>query len=152
MTRTTRPNEVAHSLGDRPRSATCAALSSAARSIRREAPSFDLFDVLAVNGLPVTMKPYSERRALLEELDLENHHVRLVATFEDGEALFNAVCERGPSRALSRSGCGIRIGRASGSGEDEESGDGSVRRGARPSTEARVAAARLKDVLSEGMS
>ena len=26
---------------------------------------------------------------------LENHHVRLVATFEDGEALFAAVCERG---------------------------------------------------------
>ena len=41
------------------------------------------------------MLPYAERRDLLEELDLENQRVRLVATFEDGEALFAAVCERG---------------------------------------------------------
>jgi bifunctional non-homologous end joining protein LigD len=39
--------------------------------------------------------PYRERRALLEALDLEGPRVRLVATFEDGEALFAAVCERG---------------------------------------------------------
>jgi bifunctional non-homologous end joining protein LigD len=54
-----------------------------------------VFDVLAVEGLPTTMQPYSERRALLEQLELENQQVRLVATFEDGEALFAAVCERG---------------------------------------------------------
>ena len=54
-----------------------------------------VFDVLAVEGLPTTMLPYAERRALLEELELEGAHVRLVATFEDGEALFDAVCARG---------------------------------------------------------
>jgi bifunctional non-homologous end joining protein LigD len=54
-----------------------------------------VFDVLAVEGLPTTMQPYSERRALLEELELENQRVQLVATFEDGEALFAAVCQRG---------------------------------------------------------
>jgi bifunctional non-homologous end joining protein LigD len=54
-----------------------------------------VFDVLAVDGHPVTMNPHEDRRALLEELDVENHHVRLVATFEDGEALFAAVCARG---------------------------------------------------------
>ena len=54
-----------------------------------------VFDVLAVEGLATTMEPYSERRAILEELDLENQRVKLVATFEDGEALFAAVCERG---------------------------------------------------------
>jgi len=54
-----------------------------------------VFDVLAVEGLPVTSQPYRERRALLEQLDLEGPLVRLVATFEDGEALFAAVCERG---------------------------------------------------------
>ncbi len=54
-----------------------------------------VFDVLAVEGLSTTMQPYSERRALLEELELESRHVRLVATFEDGEALFAAVCQRG---------------------------------------------------------
>ena len=30
---------------------------------------FDVFDVLGVVGLPTTMLPYVERRALLEELD-----------------------------------------------------------------------------------
>jgi bifunctional non-homologous end joining protein LigD len=54
-----------------------------------------VFDVLAVEGLATTMQPYLERRAILEELELESGHVRLVATFEDGEALFAAVCERG---------------------------------------------------------
>jgi bifunctional non-homologous end joining protein LigD len=57
--------------------------------------TFFVFDVLAIEGLPTTTQPYSERRALLEELDLESQRVRLVATFEDGEALFAAVCERG---------------------------------------------------------
>ena len=54
-----------------------------------------VFDVLAVEGLATTMQPYSERRAILEQLDLENERVKLVATFEDGHALFDAVCERG---------------------------------------------------------
>jgi len=40
------------------------------------------------------VQPYSERRAILEQLDIENERVKLVATFEDGEALFAAVCER----------------------------------------------------------
>src|SRR4051812_6192849 len=31
-----------------------------------------VFDVLAVEGLSTTMQPYSERRALLEELELES--------------------------------------------------------------------------------
>ena len=54
-----------------------------------------VFDVLGVEGLSTTMQPYSERREILEQLDLENDRVRLVATFEDGEALFAGVCERG---------------------------------------------------------
>jgi bifunctional non-homologous end joining protein LigD len=54
-----------------------------------------VFDVVAVEGLPVTASPHRERRALLEELDVEGPRVRLVATFEDGAALFAAVCERG---------------------------------------------------------
>jgi bifunctional non-homologous end joining protein LigD len=56
--------------------------------------TFFVFDVLAVDGHPTMMNSYAERRALLEELDLELGTVRLVATFEDGEALFAAVCER----------------------------------------------------------
>jgi len=57
--------------------------------------TFFAFDLLAVEGLPVTATPYSDRRALLEALDVEGPRVRLVATFEDGEALFAAMCERG---------------------------------------------------------
>src|SRR3954462_10864424 len=53
-----------------------------------------VFDVLAVEGLSTTMLPYSERRALLEELELESQHVRLVATFDGGGALFAAICQR----------------------------------------------------------
>jgi len=41
------------------------------------------------------MQPFSERRAILEQHELESPRVRLVATFEDGEALFDAVCTRG---------------------------------------------------------
>ena len=41
------------------------------------------------------MLTHTERRAILEELDLENHQVKVVATFEDGELLFGAVCARG---------------------------------------------------------
>ena len=57
--------------------------------------TYFVFDVLAVEGLATTSQPYSERRALLEALDLEGPYVRLVATFEDGEALFAAVSDRG---------------------------------------------------------
>jgi bifunctional non-homologous end joining protein LigD len=54
-----------------------------------------VFDVLAVEGLVTTVQPYAERRELLEALELEGPYVRLVATFEDGDALFRAVCDRG---------------------------------------------------------
>ena len=72
-------------------------------------------DVLAVEGLPTTMQPYQERQAALEELELESHHVRLVATFEDGEALFAAVCERGLEGAVA-SVSATRTGPVCGSG------------------------------------
>lgn len=64
------------------------------------AVTFFVFDVLAVEGFSTTMQPYSERRALLEELQLESRQVRLVATFEDGDAQFEAVCERPTVRMI----------------------------------------------------
>jgi bifunctional non-homologous end joining protein LigD len=57
--------------------------------------TYFVFDVLAVEGLPTTAQPYSERRMLLAELDVDGSHVRLVGTFEDGQALFDATCARG---------------------------------------------------------
>jgi len=87
-----------------------------------------VFDVLAVEGLPVTAQPYSERRALLEALDVEGPRVRPVATFEDGEALFAAVCERGRERVVAkRQRERYRVGRA-GMGEGEEPRDRACRR------------------------
>src|SRR4051812_48617969 len=54
-----------------------------------------VFDVLTVDGLAVTAQPYRKRHALLDDLVLENDRFRLVPTFEDGEGLFAAVCDRG---------------------------------------------------------
>jgi bifunctional non-homologous end joining protein LigD len=69
------------------------------------AVTYFVFDVLAVEALPVTAQPYSERRALLEELDLDGPQVRLVATLEDGEALFRVVCERGIEGVVAKREC-----------------------------------------------
>jgi bifunctional non-homologous end joining protein LigD len=54
-----------------------------------------VFDVLAVEGLPTTNQPYARRRAVLESLELQGPRVRRVATYEDGEELFDVMCERG---------------------------------------------------------
>ena len=89
-----------------------------------------VFDVLAVEGLAVTSTAYAERRALLEALDLEGPRVRLIATFEDGEALFAAVCERGPEGVVAKRDRDVPARRAP-VGEDEEPGDRALRRGAR---------------------
>jgi bifunctional non-homologous end joining protein LigD len=53
-----------------------------------------VFDVLAGEGLLMTTRPYQQRRELLETLVVEQPTVRLVATFEDGRALFDVMCER----------------------------------------------------------
>jgi hypothetical protein len=61
----------------------------------RPAATYFILDVLAIEGLATTMLPYRQRREVLEQLELERPGVRLVATFEDGQALFDAVCARG---------------------------------------------------------
>jgi bifunctional non-homologous end joining protein LigD len=54
------------------------------------------FDVLAVNGEPILRLPYTERRALLDEVLLgDANGVEVVESFEDGLALWDAVVERG---------------------------------------------------------
>jgi bifunctional non-homologous end joining protein LigD len=57
--------------------------------------TYMVFDVLAVDGTATTTRPYSQRRALLEELNVEGPHSRLVVSVDDGQALYRAVCERG---------------------------------------------------------
>jgi ATP-dependent DNA ligase len=39
--------------------------------------------------------PYVKPRALLEQRDVEGPEVRLVAAFDDGEALYQVVCQLG---------------------------------------------------------
>jgi bifunctional non-homologous end joining protein LigD len=52
-----------------------------------------VFDVLSVEGEEVRREPYRERRQILEELPLAGPRWRVPETFEDGEALWQAVCE-----------------------------------------------------------
>jgi bifunctional non-homologous end joining protein LigD len=58
------------------------------------AVTYMIFDLLARDGEPLTREPYRERRRQLETLELNDGHARIVPTFPDGEALFDAMCER----------------------------------------------------------
>jgi bifunctional non-homologous end joining protein LigD len=51
-----------------------------------------VFDLLRLDGEDLTRAPYSERRAQLEALDLDSAHWQTPETFDDGEALFEAIC------------------------------------------------------------
>jgi bifunctional non-homologous end joining protein LigD len=55
------------------------------------------FDVLALDGEPTTRLPYVERHALLEELVLDGPPALLevIASFDDGPALWDVVVARG---------------------------------------------------------
>jgi bifunctional non-homologous end joining protein LigD len=66
------------------------------RLLQRDASvplTYVVFDVLALDGEPTTGLPYAGRRALLEALELGRGPWFLTPTFDDGEALFEAVCE-----------------------------------------------------------
>jgi bifunctional non-homologous end joining protein LigD len=56
------------------------------------AVTYMVFDVLSDDGLDLTRSPYSERRERLEALDLNGVYWQTPETFDDGEALFEAVC------------------------------------------------------------
>ena len=51
-----------------------------------------IFDLLSFEGEDLTRAPYSERHTQLEALDLNGVHWQTPETFDDGEALFEAVC------------------------------------------------------------
>ena len=56
--------------------------------------TFVIFDLLSLDGCSRLDLPYSERRAQLEALDLHGPYWHTPETFDDGPALFEAVCER----------------------------------------------------------
>ena len=60
---------------------------------KRIAVALVRFDVLE-EGLPTWHQPYSERREILELLDF-GPGCHVCPRFEDGEALWESVCERG---------------------------------------------------------
>jgi bifunctional non-homologous end joining protein LigD len=51
------------------------------------------FDVLSVDGTSVMSLPYDERRVILEDLNLSDCFWRTPQSFDDGAALWEAVCE-----------------------------------------------------------
>ena len=53
-----------------------------------------MFDVRALDGENTMDMPYVERRELLESLDLAGGFWFLPSVFDDGQALFAAVCEQ----------------------------------------------------------
>jgi bifunctional non-homologous end joining protein LigD len=60
----------------------------------RPAPlTFMAFDVLSVEGRNVMGLPYMERRKILDDLNLNASQWRTPDVFDDGAALWDAVCE-----------------------------------------------------------
>jgi bifunctional non-homologous end joining protein LigD len=55
--------------------------------------TFIIFDVLSVEGRNVMDVPYAKRRGILEQLGLNGGHWRTPEAFDDGHALWEAVCE-----------------------------------------------------------
>ena len=53
-----------------------------------------IFDVLSLDDRSLLGLPYSERRTELEALNLNGPYWHTPETFDDGAALFEAVCER----------------------------------------------------------
>jgi bifunctional non-homologous end joining protein LigD len=61
---------------------------------RTTAPlTFVAFDVLSVEGRNVMGLPYTERRPILDDLGLNDRFWRTTEAFDDGAALWEAVCE-----------------------------------------------------------
>jgi bifunctional non-homologous end joining protein LigD len=76
--------------------------------------SFLIFDVLRIDGQNLRPQPYRERRRLLEELTLAGPQWRVPERFDDGKALWKAVCDK--LRASWRSGWTTPTSHASAAG------------------------------------
>lgn len=60
------------------------------------------FDILRIAGTDVTARPWTERRALLESLDLDRPAWQLSDTFDDGAALARSTREAGLEGVMSK--------------------------------------------------
>ena len=75
--------------------------------------TYVVFDLLGLEGTDLTQRPYQERRSLLEQLDLQGPHWNVTEVFDDGPALYSAVCDLGlegvvAKRKTSRYGATMR--------------------------------------------
>jgi len=57
--------------------------------------TFVIFDVLRRDGIELTSAPYCDRRKALAELGLDGPAWTTCEAFDDGRALFTAVCNLG---------------------------------------------------------
>jgi bifunctional non-homologous end joining protein LigD len=57
--------------------------------------TFVVFDLLRQKGVDLTSQPYRDRRRKLERLQMDGPAWTTSETFDDGRALFTAVCELG---------------------------------------------------------
>jgi bifunctional non-homologous end joining protein LigD len=57
--------------------------------------TYVIFDLLYVDGESAMVLPYRDRRALLDELELAGPAWHSAGVFEDGAALFEAICAQG---------------------------------------------------------
>jgi hypothetical protein len=74
-----------------------------------------VFDLLSTEGERVMQLPYAKRRELLEQLNLNGRYWSTPDVFNDGEALFDAVCEH-ELEAWSRNATRANTCRASAAG------------------------------------
>jgi bifunctional non-homologous end joining protein LigD len=65
--------------------------------------TFVAFDLLRVDGSDLTKRPFSERRALLQELVVSEPGWALSETFDDGGSLYTAVCNHGIEGIVAKS-------------------------------------------------
>jgi bifunctional non-homologous end joining protein LigD len=61
-----------------------------------------VFDLIHREGVHLTSKPYLERRQELESLKLDGQAWTICERFDDGRALFTAVCELGFEGAVAK--------------------------------------------------
>jgi bifunctional non-homologous end joining protein LigD len=68
--------------------------------------TYVIFDLLALDGEPTMSLLYRERRELLGALSLGDGPWFIAETFDDGAALFEAVCDQGMEGIVAKSGDG----------------------------------------------
>jgi bifunctional non-homologous end joining protein LigD len=74
----------------------------AAELARRVPATYVVFDVLRLYGVDLTSRPYAERRATLERLELPPGPVQLSPVYDDGDALLAATLEQGLEGVVSK--------------------------------------------------